>query len=62
MYNFKISYVIITVNTKKILTEHTAKEMGKESKHFKKSMNRGKNSEREENEEQKNYRNKMGLM
>ena len=62
MYNFKISYVIVTVNTKKILTEHTAKEMGKESKHLKKSMNRGKNSEREENEEQKNYRNKMGLM
>ena len=39
-------------------TEHAAKEMGKESKHFKKSMNRGKKSEREENEEHKNYRNK----
>lgn len=66
MYNFKIFYVIFTVNTKKILTEHTAKEMGKESKHFKKSINRGKKSEREENEEQKNYRNKTetkwGLM
>lgn len=58
MYSFKIFYVIFTVNTKKILTEHTAKEMGKESKHFKKSINRGKKSEREENEEQKNYRNK----
>ena len=43
MYSFKIFYVIFTVNTKKILTEHTAKEMGKESKHFKKSINRGKN-------------------
>lgn len=58
MYNFKIFYVIVTVNTKKILTEHTAKEMEKESKHLKTSMNREKNSEREENKEQKNYETK----
>ena len=57
MYNFKIFYVIFTVNTKKILTEHTAKGMGKESKHPKKSMNWGKNSERQENEQQKHYTN-----